>query len=107
MAQRTRILLIDDVDATDASETVKFGLDGVTYEIDLSDANSSRLRDDLAPWLAAARRSGGRKSSGRASSSRPQHLAQVRSWARENGLEVSGRGRVAASVQSAYDKAHA
>jgi hypothetical protein len=110
MAQRVKIILEDDLDGSPADETVTFGLDGVTYEIDLSAGNAARLRDELASWVGHARRSGGRKStsSGRASASSAKRtdLGAVRAWARENGYEVSDRGRISADIQAAYDKAH-
>ena len=111
MAQRVKIILEDDLDGSPADETVTFGLDGVTYEIDLSTDNAAKLRDELAPWVGHARRSGGRKTSGsgRASSSpaaKRTDLAAVRDWARKNGYEVSDRGRISAEIQAAYDKAN-
>lgn len=110
MAQRVQVMLVDDIDGTDAEETVTFGLDGVTYEIDLSAGNAQKLRDDLASWVGHARRSGGRRTSGsgRATSTAGKRtdLAAVREWARQNGHQVSDRGRISAEVQAAYDKAH-
>ena len=111
MAQRVKIILEDDLDGSTADETVTFGLDGVTYEIDLSTDNAAKLRDELAPWVGHARRSGGRKTSGsgRGSSSsaaKRTDLAAVRDWARKNGYEVSDRGRISAEIQAAYDKAN-
>ena len=112
MAQRVQIVLEDDLDGGEAAETVTFGLDGVSYEIDLSDKNAVKLRDDLATWVGHARRSGGRRATGRRASgstntpSRRSDLADVRAWARQNGHQVSDRGRVSAAVQEAYDKAH-
>jgi len=111
MAQRVKIILEDDLDGSPAEETVTFGLDGVTYEIDLSTDNAAKLRDELAPWVGHARRSGGRKTSGagRGSSSsaaKRTDLAAVRDWARKNGYEVSDRGRISAEIQAAYDKAN-
>ena len=64
MAQKVQVLLVDDLDGGEARETVSFALDGVTYEIDLSEANASKMRDQLAKWIGHARRSGGRKMSG-------------------------------------------
>ena len=114
MAQRVQIVLEDDLDGGEAAETVTFGLDGVSYEIDLSDKNAVKLRDDLATWIGHARRSGGRRATGRRAPastttntpSRRSDLAAVRAWARQNGHQVSDRGRVSAAVQEAYDKAH-
>ncbi|MEO8829812.1 Lsr2 family protein [Lapillicoccus sp.] len=110
MAQRTQIVLEDDVDGGSADETVTFGLDGASYEIDLNTKNAQKLRDDLATWMGHARRSGGRRASGRRaaapSSGRRTDLSAVREWARASGHSVSDRGRVAAEVLEAYDKAH-
>ena len=110
MAQRVQIVLEDDLDGGVAAETVTFGLDGVNYEIDLSDKNAGKLRDGLATWIGHARRSGGRRSTGRrsgsSSASSRRDLSAVRAWARANGHQVSDRGRVSAAVQEAYDKAH-
>ena len=61
MAQKVVVSLVDDLDSSEADETVEFGLDGATYEIDLSDANAAALRDRLADYVAHARRSGGRR----------------------------------------------
>jgi hypothetical protein len=106
MAQRVQIILEDDYDGGTADETVTFGLDGAEYEIDLSSRNAAGLRDALAPWLAHARKTGGRrrrtsKASGSSSTS------DVRAWAQSQGLDVSSRGRVSAVVREAYEKAHA
>ncbi len=108
MAQRVQIVLEDDVDGGSAAETVTFGLDGVTYEIDLNEKNAAKLRDSLASWVGHARRSGGRRGTGRraSSSARRTDLGEVREWARKNGHQVSDRGRVSGAVQEAYDKAH-
>jgi hypothetical protein len=112
MAQRVQIVLEDDLDGWAAAETVTFGLDGVSYEIDLSDKNAGKLRDEFASWIGHARRSGGRRTTGRraaggsSSSSSRRDLSAVRAWARSNGHQVSDRGRVSAAVQEAYDKAH-
>ena len=81
--------------------------DGVTYEIDLSEANASKMRDQLAKWIGHARRSGGRKVSGRRGGpSGRRDLNAVREWGRANGFQVSDRGRVSGELQAAYDKAN-
>lgn len=112
MAQRVEVILVDDLDGGSASETVTFALDGVSYEIDLSEKNAKALRDDLAKWTGHARRAGssggrraGRRSSG-GGAGRRTDLASVREWARANGHQVSDRGRISADIQAAYDKAH-
>jgi hypothetical protein len=109
MAQRVQYMLVDDLDGSEAVETVSFSLDGVSYEIDLTAANAKKLRNDLSSWVGSARRSGGRKSSRRAGAGggpRRGDLSVVREWARKNGHQVSDRGRISAGVLAAYDKAH-
>jgi hypothetical protein len=109
MAQRVEVVLIDDIDGGNADETVTFAVDGVTYEIDLSDENARKLRDDLATWTGHARRAGTAKSAPRRRSSgggKRSDLGAVREWARANGHNVSDRGRISAEIQAAYDKAH-
>jgi hypothetical protein len=114
VAQKVTVSLIDDLDGDKADETVEFGLDGKSYEIDLSSENASRLRDALAEFVAAARRPGGRRRSGggggtaaaagstrRASVDREQNQA-IRDWARKRGMKVSDRGRIPADVLDAY-----
>jgi hypothetical protein len=108
MAQRVEVVLIDDIDGGTAAETVTFALDGVSYEIDLSDKNARKLRDDLATWTGHARRAGAAKSSSRrkSGSAKRTDLGAVREWARANGHSVSDRGRISADIQAAFDKAH-
>jgi len=109
MAQRVQYLLVDDIDGTEAVETVSFSLDGVSYEIDVTAANAKKLRNDLSSWVGHARRSGGRKNSrkaGAAAGQRRGDLSAVREWARKNGHQVSDRGRISADILGAYDKAH-
>lgn len=106
MAQRIQVLLVDDIDGTEAHETVTFGLDGVTYEIDLTDENASKLRDAMAPWVGNARRAGGRKQRRSANRASATNTTAVREWARANGFDVSDRGRISREVQEAYDKAN-
>lgn len=109
MAQQTKILLIDDVDGAAADETVTFGVDGVSYEIDLTAERASELRDAFATWVGHARKVGGRSSSrasSRASGSRRSSDAgSVREWAKQNGYEVSERGRISAEIRVAYEAA--
>lgn len=107
MAQKIQVLLVDDVDGGEASETVRFGLDGVSYEVDLSAANAAKLRDDLATWIGHGRRTGGRRATGRAAAAAGsnQDLNKVREWGRDNGFKVSDRGRVSRELQDAYEKA--
>ncbi|GAA1940958.1 histone-like nucleoid-structuring protein Lsr2 [Nocardioides hwasunensis] len=110
MAQKVNIILVDDLDGTEATETVTFGLDGTSYEIDLNDANAAALREAVSGYVGHARKvtGGGRRtrrasngSAGTASNSK-----DVREWAKAQGMEVSERGRISADVQQAYDAAH-
>jgi hypothetical protein len=107
MAQRVHVVLVDDIDGSDAGETVTFGLDGSTYEIDLNEKNAAALREALAPYVGHDRRSGGpRRGKKSAAASSGPSAAEVREWARENGWDVPDRGRVSADVRQAYDAAH-
>lgn len=108
MAQRVQILLEDDLDGSEASETINFALDGKTYEIDLSAANSAQLRDDFAKWIGHARlvRGRGRGAAAPSRSAGRTDLNKVREWGRKNGYKVSDRGRVSAEVQEAYARAN-
>jgi hypothetical protein len=111
MAQRTQVLLIDDLDGSTANETVDFGLDGSAYEIDLSSENASQLRDALANYVAHGRKSGAIRSNGRrrpVSGARRfgADTADVRVWARGNGYSVNDRGRISTEVLDAYEAAH-
>jgi hypothetical protein len=107
MAQRVNVVLVDDLDGSDASETVQFGLDGVDYEIDLNDKHAAELRDVLALYVAHGRRTGGRRrSASSAKSAGGPSAAEIREWARANGWDVPERGRVSADVREAYASAH-
>ena len=112
MAQRVQVILVDDLNGGEANETVEFALDGVHYEIDLSDDNAAKLRDDFATWIGQARRAGGRRQTRRrggsagTSGGRSDELSKIREWGRENGYKVSSRGRVSQELQDAYAAAH-
>jgi hypothetical protein len=107
MAQKVKIILVDDLDGGSADETVRFGLDGVGYEIDLSSANAAELRSAVERFVAHARKtSGGRATRTRVATGRNQDSAQIRQWARENGYAVNSRGRIQAEIQDAYQKAN-
>jgi hypothetical protein len=112
MAQKVHIVLEDDLDGSPATETVSFGLDGKSYEIDLNEKNAGKLRDALAQYVGAARSSGGsgarrgRKGSGGGSTNLGPSAREVRDWARSNGHSVPDRGRIPADVRSAFDAAH-
>ena len=107
MAQRIQTLLIDDLDGSNADGTVRFGLDGTEYEIDLNAAHSDELRKALAQYLAHARRTGGTaKNAARIRRGNAAvDTAKVREWAKGQGIEVKDRGRVPADVVEQYKTA--
>jgi hypothetical protein len=111
MAQKVSITLVDDIDGSEADETVTFALDGTTYEIDLNSKHAQALRTELAGYVGYARkvstqrRSTGRKTS-TASGSNGTSAAEIRDWARSNGHEVPERGRIPAAVREAFDAAN-
>lgn len=114
MAQRTQTILTDDLEGGEApaSDTITFALDGTSYEIDLNETHAARLRQEFSIWTGAARKATGR-SGARAGRPRARSAggrgdtSAVRTWARENGYQVSDRGRVPSSITEAYDAAHA
>lgn len=111
MAQKVNIVLVDDIDGSEATETVSFGLDGTSYEIDLNDKNASALRDALAGYVGHARKVGaasrrGRRSSSASSAGSGPSPKEIRDWARSQGMDVPERGRVSADVRAAYEAAH-
>ena len=109
MAQKVTVSLVDDLDGKKADETVDFTLDGTSYQIDLSTKNATKLRGALAAYVEAARRPsstkrtgggrGGKRTTVRVD--REQNQA-IREWARSQGMDVSGRGRIPANVVDAY-----
>jgi hypothetical protein len=101
MASRVITTLVDDTDGSEAAETVQFGMDGASYEIDLSADNAAKLRDAVAAYVEKARKVGGR----RGSKAQPAHLVDnkaVRAWAQANGIELSKRGRIPADIIERY-----
>lgn len=112
MAQKVHIVLVDDLDGSEATETVSFGLDGTSYEIDLNKKNASAMREALSGYVGHARKVGSakgrpRRSSASVAASNGGHTAkEIRDWARSNGLDVPDRGRVSADVRQAFDAAH-
>lgn len=104
VAQRVVVTLADDIDGGEASETVSFGLDGKSYEIDLNIDNAKKLRESLARYVAAGRK--------RAKSGKTYHRTSVapdpravRAWAESNGFEVPARGRIPKKVYDAFNAA--
>ncbi len=108
MAQKVNIILVDDIDGSDAVETVSFGLDGTTYEIDLNKKNAAGLRDAISNYVGHARKVSGTR--GRRSASSRTNMGptarEVRDWARSNGYSVPDRGRIPADIREAFDNAN-
>jgi len=106
MAQRVSVELEDDLDGGPADETLRFGLGGMEYEIDLSKKNASRFRRQIAPYIEHARKAGRgqRRRPARTTSSR-ERSGDIRAWAKDHGIAVSERGRIPASVVEQYQAA--
>ncbi|WP_410605827.1 histone-like nucleoid-structuring protein Lsr2 [Amycolatopsis sp. lyj-90] len=119
MAQKVSVEIVDDLDGGEATQTVPFGLDGVQYEIDLSDENAQALRDEFERYVAAGTRTGGRKlrvavgqstapgSSRVTTASDRERNQQVRAWASENGYAIAERGRIPNEIYEAFDAGEA
>jgi hypothetical protein len=108
MAQKVQVLLLDDLDGSEATETVTFGLDGVSYEIDLSSGNAGRIRKELAQYVEHARKAGNaqtRRRRQRNGAGREQS-ARIREWAKSAGYKVNERGRIPANIVAEYEAAH-
>jgi hypothetical protein len=116
MAQKVLVQLVDDLDGSTSDDisTVSFGLDGVTYEIDLNAANAESLRESLADFVASAQRIGGRVKrgglpsavAGSGTSRSKEQTQAIRAWAKKNGHDVSDRGRIPTAVVEAFEAAH-
>lgn len=115
MAQKVSVQIVDDIDGGEATQTVPFALDGVTYEIDLSDDNAGALREELERFIDASRRVGGRKVKvatgqstvvgGTAKPTDRERNQQVRAWASANGYAIAERGRIPNEIYEAFDNA--
>ncbi len=108
MAQKVVTSLQDDLDGSPATETLHFALAGNEYEIDLSESNADSFRQRITPFIEHARRSGKTakaRTAGRGTADR-QRTANIRAWAREQGIGVSERGRIPATVIEQYEAAH-
>jgi hypothetical protein len=108
MAQKVNVILIDDIDGSDAAETVPFGLDGTQYEIDLSSGHAQELREQLDLYVRKARKVAGsasRVGRGRRTGANDARNKEIRDWAREKGLDVNERGRIPAGIVSQFEAA--
>ena len=108
MAQKVQTLFIDDLDGGEADGTVRFGLDGTEYEIDLNAEHAQQLRDVLARYVSAARRVGRAGQSARSGRRAPANgldTTEVREWAKAQGIDVKDRGRVPAELMVKFKAA--
>jgi hypothetical protein len=106
MARRTIVTLEDDLDGGMAQETLRFAIGGSEYEIDLSNKNAARFRTQMAPFVEHARKTGtAPRRSARTAASR-QRSHDIRAWAKDQGIALSERGRIPASVAAQYEAAH-
>jgi hypothetical protein len=108
MAQKVQVLLVDDLDGSEATETVAFGLDGASYEIDLSAGNAGKLRKELAQYVEHARKASGGAPRRRRTRTGPnrERSAEIRQWAKSRGYKVSERGRIPANIVAEFEAAH-
>ena len=106
MAQQIQTLFVDDIDGSEAEGTVRFGLDGTDYEIDLSVEHREELNKALAAYVAHARKAGGprRFARGRHGTS-ASDTRKAREWAKEQGIDIKERGRVPANILEQYRQA--
>lgn len=106
MAQKITVALEDDLDGGPADETVRFGLGGADLEIDLSKKNATAFRKRLAPFIEHARKAGrGQRRRPRRTASSRERSGIIRAWAKSQGIAVSDRGRIPASVVEQYEAA--
>ena len=104
MAKKVSVALDDDLDGGPADETVRFGLGGAEYEIDLSKKNASAFRKELTPFIERARKAGkGQARRPSRSASSRQRSGDIRAWAKSQGIAVSERGRIPANVVQQYE----
>ncbi|GAA2467494.1 Lsr2 family protein [Terrabacter carboxydivorans] len=112
--RQTIVSLVDDLDGSDATETVTFGIDGIAYEIDLSAAHADELRASLEGWVAEARRAGEERPTEARTLTRSTTVlpavgesrnALIRAWAAEHGHHAPARGRIPQAVVQAYNAA--
>ena len=109
MTQKVNVILVDDIDGSDAVETVSFGLDGTQYEIDLNSGHAQGLRGQLEPYVKKARKvtgSAGRAGRVRGTGANDARNKEIRNWARGKGLDVNERGRIPADIVAQFEAAN-
>lgn len=103
MAKRVIVELIDDITGDSGAVTTSFGIDGVDYEIDLTD--DTELREDFTKWIKKARKINGSSATANGNGRHRHDMHLVRQWARANGVTVPARGRLDKATLEAYDAA--
>jgi Lsr2 len=109
MAQKVNVILVDDIDGSEAVETVSFGVDGTRYEIDLNSGHAQELREQLDRYVRKARKVAGsasRASRGRRIGANDARNKEIRDWAREKSLDVNERGRIPAGIVAQFEAAN-
>lgn len=106
MTQKVQVLLEDDLTGGAAQETIRFGLDGDMYEIDLNKKNATKLRRALEEYVRHARKVRPRRRSRGQTAARRRRSAEIRAWAKRAGIEVSDRGRIPSDVVARYEESH-
>jgi hypothetical protein len=106
MTQKIQVTLEDDLTGGAAQETIRFGLDGATYEIDLNRRNAKKLRNSLEEYVRHARRARTRTRRRGQATARRRRSAEIRSWAKKSGIQISDRGRIPADVVARYERSH-
>src|SRR3954469_12184805 len=106
MARQTSVILIDDVDGSEATTTIRIGWNGQWRELDLNDKNAAAADRALEKYWEAGRPVKGESSRSRAASAKPgRDPRAIRVWAAENGIEVPARGRIPREVEAKYEAA--
>jgi hypothetical protein len=106
MTQKVQVLLEDDLTGGTAQETIRFGLDGEAYEIDLNKRNATKLRRSLEDYIQHARRVRARRRGRGQTAARRRRSADIRAWAKRSGIQVSDRGRIPSDVVARYEESH-
>jgi nucleoid-associated protein Lsr2 len=102
VARKEVVELTDDLDQSPASQTIRFAVEGVEYEIDLSEKNAKRFNDAIAPFVEKGRRIGGRKRGRGGETTAGVDPSVIRQWANEQGIEISARGRIPGDIVDRY-----
>lgn len=109
--KKTQIVLVDDIDGTEAVDTISFSYEGINYEIDLNEEHIQEFTGSISKWIEAARRVGGRQAkrgkNGRGRGASASKAGLIREWAQGQGIAVNERGRISAEIVAAYEAAHA